>query len=449
MTVYDLVVIGDVVTPAGVLSDGWVASTGGRIAAVGCGAPPDAARRHDARGNWVLPGVIDGQTHAGSATGFDGLEPTTRAAAAGGVTTIVDMPYDNPDPVNTTEVLQQKVAAVEKLAHTDVALYVTLAPDSDAAALDALADAGAAAIKLSLFESHPTRFPRIPKDRILAFLERARTHVLPIGLHNEDQELVHAHVHAMKDAGRTGPDAHHPSRPPVAEIVATEEFLELGRASGGHVHIVHFSQARGYDLVAEARARGVQATAELCVHYLVFDEGDVRAQGNVLKVNPPIRPNEKDTIWQHLLAGNVNFVSSDHGSWPLERKTTDDVFQAAAGIPGLQTLLPAFHHVCVERGAPVTELARFLAEGPARFFGLWPRKGALQPGADADITVLEATPTRFDASATFDGLNWSPYDGMTFPSRVNATYVRGELVFADGELKSAPGHGTFVPRQRT
>ena len=447
MSDYDLVVVGDVVTPGGVVADGWVAIRQGRIAAVGSGDAPAAAHRHDARGSWVLPGAIDGQTHAGSATGFDGLEPTTRAAAAGGVTTIVDMPYDNPDPVNTPELLQQKVDAVDRLAHTDVALYATLAPDAPAATLDRLADAGAAAIKLSLYESHPTRFPRIPKDRILAFLERARDRGLPVGLHNEDQELVLAHLQAMKDAGRTGPDAHHPSRPPVAEIVATQEFLELGRASGGHVHIVHFSQARGYDLVADARAQGVEATAELCVHYLVFDEADVRAKGNILKVNPPIRPNEKDAIWQHLLAGDVNFVSSDHGSWPLARKTTDDVFQAAAGIPGLETLLPAFHNVCVERDAPVTYLARFLSEGPARFFGLWPRKGALQPGADADITVLDPTPSRFDASATHDGLNWSPYDGMTFPSRVAATYVRGELVFADGAVTSAPGHGTFVPRE--
>jgi allantoinase len=446
MSDYDLVLVGDVVTPGGVLADGWVAVRNGRIAAIGSGDAPAAKQHRDARGNWILPGVIDGQTHAGSATGFDGLEPTTRAAAAGGVTTIVDMPYDNPDPVNTPELLQQKVDAVERLAHTDVALYATLAPDAPPEHLDTLADTGAAAVKLSLYESHPTRFPRIPKDRILAFLERARDRGLPVGLHNEDQELVHAHVQATKDSGRTGPEAHHPSRPPVAEIVATQEFLELGRASGGHVHIVHFSQARGYELVADARAEGVQATAELCVHYLVFDEGDVREKGNVLKVNPPIRPNEKDAIWEHLLTGNVNFVSSDHGSWPLDRKTTDDVFQAAAGIPGLQTLLPAFHHVCVERGAPVTHLARFLAEGPAKFFGLWPRKGALQPGADADITVLAPTPTRFDASATHDGLNWSPYDGMTFPSQVSATYVRGELVFADDEVTSAPGHGTYVPR---
>lgn len=447
MTDYDLLIAGDLVTPDGVVRDGWLAIAGGTIRAVGSGDRPAAREIEDARGEWVLPGVIDGQTHAGSATGFDGLEPTTRSAAAGGVTTIVDMPYDNPDPVNSVAVLEQKAEAVHRLAHVDTALYGTVAKDAPAGTATALAEAGVAAIKLSLYESHPQRFPRIPKPQLMAVLEEMRDAGLPVGLHNEDQELVDAHVARMKAAGRTGADAHHPSRPEVAEILATADFFELGRATGAHVHIVHFSQALGYELVRQYQEQGVAATGELCVHYLVFDESDVRAQGNVLKVNPPIRPDEKDGIWAMLEAGLVAFVSSDHGSWPYERKAVDDVFQAAAGIPGLETLLPAFYDVCMQRDAAIEMVADFLAERPARFFGLWPRKGGLRPGADADVAVLDPTPYTFDQSTTHDDLNWSPYHGRRFAGGVERTFVRGRKVFERGRVLSEPGHGRFVKRE--
>jgi allantoinase len=165
MASYDLVIRGGVVTPEGVISDGWVAVSGERIAAVGSGNEPQASRRHDAGSAFVLPGLIDGQTHAGSQFGFPGLEPTTRSAVAGCITTMVDMPYDEPQPADGADVLEQKIAAIHTHAHCDVALYGTIKSVPDVAQIRALAQGGVAAFKISSFENHPIRFPRITQAR--------------------------------------------------------------------------------------------------------------------------------------------------------------------------------------------------------------------------------------------------------------------------------------------
>ncbi|RVA15804.1 dihydroorotase, partial [Mesorhizobium sp. M7D.F.Ca.US.004.03.1.1] len=236
MKSYDTVISGNVVTPERIIESGWIAVSEGKIAAIGSGSWPEAGQCHDYAGCLLLPGVIDGQTHAGSQFGFAGIEQTTRSAVAGGITTIVDMPYDEPDPVATLEVLEAKIAAVGKYAHCDVALYATVTNESDLNEVPRMVEAGACAFKISSFENHPTRFPRIRNDRALALLQRLASTNLPTGLHNEDQEIVRSTLAAFRDRGETGAENHNPSRPEVAELVATAAFLEMGRAAGAHVH---------------------------------------------------------------------------------------------------------------------------------------------------------------------------------------------------------------------
>ena len=368
----DLVVRGTVVTPSGVLPGAWVACRAGVVAAIGQGEPPNARATHDAGDAWVIPGAIDGQTHAGSFQGLRGLEPTTRSAVAGGVTTIVDMPYDDPHPVTTPELLAEKVAAVARHAHCDVALYGTVARGQGPGEVAALAAGGVCALKISAFESHPTRFPRIPADETLDLLEVAAEVGLPVGLHNENQEIVRSRVARLTAAGRTTIEWHAPSRPPAAELAATAEFLELGAVTGAHVHIVHVSVPRGYELVERYRQEGHRASAEMCVHYLCFDAAeDGPRLGARMKVNPPIRAGVRDALWTALDRGLVEFVSSDQSSWPLDSKLTCSIFTAGAGIPGLETLVPAFYGALARRRAePVRDVALYLAERPARF--LWP-----------------------------------------------------------------------------
>jgi allantoinase len=445
---YDLAVRGTIVTPSGTIPGGWVGVIGGRVAAIGSGDPPDARMHYDVGSRSVLPGIVDGQTHAGSYRGLAGIESTTRSAVAGGITTIVDMPYDNPDPLTTMERLDAKIDAIRRLAHCDVALYATVAKRQGPEAVPDLLRAGVAALKISSFESHPVRFPRIPAQEMLVLLESVAPFDIPVGLHNEDQEIVLSRIAALKAEGKTAAEWHSPSRPPAAELAATAQFLELGAQTGAHVHIVHFSLGRGFDLVARYRAEGARATAELCVHYLWFDAAeDIPRLGARMKVNPPIREGERQFLWQALERGLAEFVSSDHSSWPIDNKLTPSIFDAGAGVPGLETLLPAFYTGLKRRESDVlTRTAAYLSERPARFFGLWPRKGAIAVGADADFVVIEEKPVRFDAARTHDDLNWSPFDGAEFAMCVAATFLRGKLVYENEQILSAPGDGRFVPR---
>ncbi|WP_428374299.1 dihydroorotase [Lichenicoccus sp.] len=449
-TRFDTVLRGTLVTPGEILTGGWLAIRDGRIAALGVGAAPEAAETIDHGDSWLLPGVIDGQVHACNVRGYDGIESTTRSAIAGGVTTIVDMPYDEPEPLASVAQLRRKEAAIGRLAHCDVALYATVSRDQPISEIAALVEAGICAIKISSFENHPTRFPRIDSARTLDVLQAAARAGIVVGLHNEDQEIVRAATARLQAAGETGISAHSPSRPQAAELSATAQFLELGVATGAHTHIVHLSVPRGFDLVEQYGRSGARATGEMCVHYLLLDdEADGPLLGALMKVNPPIRGGVRDALWRALEAGQVAFVSSDHAGWPLERKQKPSIFDASAGVPGLETLLPGFFTIAAAHGTGETAFvhcARYLSEAPAKFFGLWPRKGALAVGADADVAVLERGSFPYDASQAHDALNWSPFDGMDFGVRVAATYLRGSAGVRSGRIASEPGWGRYCPR---
>jgi allantoinase len=442
------IIAGRIVTPDGIVEDGWLAIAKGKITAVGCGRNPEGEVDDYGRA-YVLPGVIDGQTHAGSQLGFPGIEPTTKAAVRGGVTTIVDMPYDEPDPTTTAAILAGKIAGIEKYAVCDVALYGTVPTTPDAKDIAELVAGGVAAFKISSFEAHPHRFPRIGNAATLMLLETLEGSGLPVGLHNEDQEIVRATTDQLRAEGKCTPDFHSASRPEVAELVATANFLEVGAATGTPVHIVHISTPEGFDLVAGYRARGVKATGEMCVHYLHFDaDTDMPRLGGRLKVNPPIRGGRRDALWKVVEAGACSFVSSDHSAWSLERKKGPTIFDDAAGMPGLETLLPSFFtdasaRCGADRAAAMT--ADMMSDRVARFFGL-SRKGRLAPGMDADVTVLAPGKTVHDSTRNAEGPGWSAYDGETFSARPIATYVRGRLAWDGDAVMALPGDGQFVAR---
>ncbi|SEP79454.1 allantoinase [Devosia sp. YR412] len=446
---FDLLLAGRVVTPSAILDNGWVAITGGSIAAVGTGARPQATEVRDFGTALLLPGAVDGQTHAGSQIGFAGMTMTSHAAVMGGVTTIVDMPYDHPTPVTTGAVLAEKVAAINALSVCDVALYGTVPTTPNLEHVEDLVAGGVCAFKISSFEAHPERFPRIGNSATLTLLKALEGRGLPLGLHNEDQEIVAATTKQFIAEGRNKPEDHSDSRPPVAELTATASFLELAASTEAHAHIVHISLADGFDLVADYQARGVNATAEMCVHYLLFDAApDMARLGGLLKVNPPIRSGEVDRLWEILESGGATFVSSDHSAWPLERKTTASIFDVAAGMPGLEAMLPAFFTEAARRkgfDAASQMTAEYLCRKPAEFFGL-SRKGQLAPGFDADVAVLAVEPMIYDARRNPLGPGWSAYDGQQFAVTPAATFVRGQQVWDGQFVTEANGLGRFVPR---
>jgi allantoinase len=449
MSSFDCVVLGTVVTASDIVADGYVAIRGETIAAIGQGPPPPAAQTLDYSDHFVLPGLVDGHMHTASAIGWPGIEGATRSAAAGGVTTCVDMPYDVPHAVTDAAVLADKIGWVERTAHVDMALYGTIRKHGGVDAIPALAAAGVCAFKLSTYEYDPVRFPRIDHPTMAAaFAEIARTG-LPVSVHNEDQELVEQLTEQAKAAGETHAIMHCRTRPPLAETMADLEIFEIGLQAGAHVHMAHSSLARGFDIAETFRGMGGRATGEACIQYLCMTEDDLVRLGGRGKCNPPFRTAEEiERIWQALLADKIAYVSTDHAPWPADHKGFPDIFACGAGLTGLQSFAPLMFTLLAERDLPLTLMATYCAERSARFHGLWPRKGAIRVGSDADLVVLQPGAFSFDETAIQDRpeLRWSPYQGRAMRARVAATVLRGRLIWDGAEVLARPGDGVFLRR---
>ena len=445
MSEYDLVVSGNVVLSDRIIQNGFVAVRGGKIAEVGEGTPPAARERQDFSGHWLIPGVIDGQVHSGSQAGQEGIGMCSRAAAAGGVTVMVEMPYDEPEPVTDATRFLRKVAIVEAESHVDVACYGTITVENGLDALPGMIEAGACGFKFSTFEANATRFPRITDDTIYEAFRRLAPTGLLCGVHNQDQEMTRRNIERMVAAGDTGPDAFGRAHTHLIENLATARIYEMGAETGARAHAVHVSTSRGFEICNMYKRAGHKATIETCVQYLMINEDEHLARfGAKIKHYPPIRSKaETELLWGHIAAGHCDFVSSDHVSWGLEKKGNENIFANTSGGPGIETLLPAFWTGCEEHGISPTMVVKQLSEGPARCFQL-ADKGALAAGKDADIVVLE--PGRFvhDPSRSFSAVRWSSFEGREFSVRVAATYVRGQLAYDGEQIVNQPGDGMFL-----
>ncbi|WP_377289883.1 dihydroorotase family protein [Rhizobium sp. SG2393] len=444
---FDLVLKGTVVLPDRIVEAGHVAVRDGTIAFIGQGAMPAARERHDLGKALILPGAIDAQVHSLSQKNQEDFVWSTRSAAAGGVTTIVDMPYDEGDLVCSGDAVRRKIAHAGAQARIDFALYGTIDPEEGPGRIGEMVEAGVAAFKFSTFGTDPKRFPRIAPNLLADCFRAIAPTGLAAGVHNEDDETVRAAMAAVRASGITDWRAHALSRPPLAELLATTQIYETGAETGCPAHVVHCSLSRGYALAAAYRASGHAATIECCIHYLVLDEeNDVRRLGGKAKINPPIRPRaEVEALWRHVADGNVTLVSTDHVSWSEDRKTDPDMLKNASGVPGLEVMLPLFVKGALERGIPLTRAAELMAKNPARHFRIDHRKGALEIGKDADIAVLTPEPFTYDAAASgHNVVGWSPYTGIELPWRVAGTWLRGQQVFDGRQVMADPGIGRFV-----
>jgi allantoinase len=438
---FDLVVRGRVVGSGAPPIHAAVAISGGRIAAVGDReAGFEADEELDFGDCLVLPGVVDAHVHSGSAPG-EGLEHATRAAAAGGVTTVADMPFDVGGTIASPEGLVRKAAVAEREALVDVALWAAVLPSGPVPAAE-LSAAGARGLALSTITVDPPRYPGVGEAQMQAAFAAAAAAGLPVAVHAEDEDLVFGGIAAERAAGRVDGLAHARSRPPESELLAVARCLRSARLTGVALHLTEITLEQSVTLAREARRGGADVTVETCPHYLLTDEDWLAEHGAAAKCNPPLRPrSDVEGLWRALAAGEL-CVASDHVAWPRERKSGGDVLAAAGGGPGVELMLPLMHDAVRARGLGVELLARVLAEAPARRLGLWPRKGGLRRGADADVVVLDP-----DAAWTVDHrrlhtpVDWSPYDGWEVRGRVVHVLARGETVCADGVVTAAPGRG--------
>jgi allantoinase len=447
MSDYDLVVTGRVVRTDRVIDGGYVAIRDGLVERVGEGPAPQAKERHDFGNAFVLPGAIDSQVHSRSQRGQEDFIWSTRAAAAGGVTTLVDMPYDADFLVCTADRVRQKISEAGKQARVDFALYGTVEPDDGPKHIADMVAAGAAAFKFSTFCTDPKRFPRIPPQTLHACFAAIASHGLAAGVHNENDEVVRAAIKTVEASGIRDYRAHALSRPRISETLAMVEVYEIAADTGCSGHVVHCSVGRGYDLCAAYRRQGFDTTVEACIHYLTLDEEhDLARLGGKAKINPPIRPRrEVEALWHHLAAGNITVVSTDHVSWSEDRKSDPDMLKNASGVPGLEVLYALLLKGLLERQLDVSWAARLLAANPARLFRIGHRKGAIETGRDADLVVMAHDPRRYDAAASgHNFVGWSPYAGIELPYRAAATFLRGKMIYDGKAVLAEPGSAAFV-----
>lgn len=446
----DLLVKGDVVLGHGVARDGAVGVIEGKVAGLyaSAGAAPAAKESLDASGCLVYPGMVDAHVHCHS-NQAETIELATQAAAAGGVTTILDMPYDIGAPVSTVEIFRAKVAEIRRVARVDVAMLATLRKQAEADEVAPLVREGACGFKMSVYETDPNRFPRIDDHVLWQVLPAIAKCGVPVGFHGEIDLIIEDLIARAKRAGQTYPLAHYETRPPVSETLAILKLLELAYWTKVKLHVFHTSQPRSVEMVQWFKAQGVDVSVETCPHYLLLDaEKDLPRVKGFAKINPSIlKQPERDGLWDHLLAGRVDIISSDHAPWLPERKNKENIFENSSGAPGLETSLPLMHDALVaKRGQDPSVVARLLCGNPAKRFGLGARKGRIALGADADFAILDPRkPFTVEARKSYSSAKWSPYDGWTVQGKVVRTILRGQTVFDGESVVAQAGYGQFLP----
>ena len=441
----DLLLHGNAVMPDGILEDAFIAVENGIITDISS-QPTTAKQTVDARGSYLLPGGIDTHVHShSSAYKPESWKRISQCAAKGGVTTIVDMPYDSPEPTITPEILKRKIEKLEQESFVDVALYGTMSKYDGIPQLRPLIDAGVAAFKFSTYETDPARFPKISNNDIVKAFEILGKTNLPVCFHAEDGDIVDPLVKELYSRGETEPHLHATSRPPVSEMTSVASLLEMARGTSVKLHIVHLTVPEGFDLLEHYRALGVDVTAETCIHYLLLDDSEFAKQRGFVKCNPPLRTKEMlEGLWQKLFENKIDFITTDHAPWASELKDKANIFDNKSGLPGLETLLPLLYHEGVtKRGLDLKTFANLISTNPAKRFNLYPHKGVLQVGSNADITVLDPRGSfTVRSSETYSVAAHTPYDGWQLNGRISHTFVRGKLVY--GSDKVSENQGKFI-----
>jgi len=425
----------------------------GRVAAIlAPSARPTVRAKEtlDASGLHILPGIVDCHVHFNEPgrTHWEGYASGTAAAAAGGTTSVLDMPLNCDPPTLTAAALASKRQAVADQALVDYAHWGGLVP-GNLDELEGLHAAGVVGFKAFLCDSGLPEYPAADDATLLDGMRRIAKLGSVLAVHAESASLTAALGEQLRAAGRRDPRAWAESRPPFAEEEAVGRTLLLARETGARVHFVHVSTAGAVRLVAAARDQGVRASLETCPHYLALDEDDLARLGPIAKCAPPLRSREQvEALWRTVLAGDVDCIASDHSPCSPEDKQrgADDIWAAWGGICGVQTLLPILLTEGTQRrGLSLSRVAQLSAANPARRFGLYPRKGTIQVGSDADLTLLDLD-REWTLAKSDLRTRWpiSPFLGRTFRGQVIATLVRGAVVYQQGKIVGESGHGQLL-----
>jgi dihydroorotase len=436
---------GKVVSPDTVI-EASIAIKDGRVLAIGAAdAMPPATETFDAKGLHILPGAIDVHVHFRD-PGYphkEDWESGTAAAAFGGVTTVFDMPNTIP-PTGTADILAAKHKIAASKAHVDFGLYGLLGDDT-IEAVPALVEGGVIGFKCYMGNT----FGKIPSPSTGAMLEAFEV-VAPTGkrisLHAETNDIMERRQKRLMAAGIHDQFAHLAARPAVVAVEAVSRAAILAEWTGARIHVLHMSSAEELRPLREAKARGVDITGETCPHYLLLSTDDYDRVPGVIAVNPPVREARNQApLWAALLDGSIDMIATDHAPHTPEEKTRNDIWTVDCGFPGVETQMPLMLNEVNAGRMSICDYVRMSSYNPARIWGLYPRKGSLQPGADADITMVDLSRDHVIRDAEIQSRSKiSPWDGRKIKGLPVHTLVRGRFVMKDRRLADTKGWGRSV-----
>ncbi len=411
--------------------------------AVSCPSPTHDHRVAGVReldaGEWlVLPGLVDPHVHINDPgrADWEGFETATQAAAAGGITTLVDMPLNSIPPTTTVEGLEAKLLAARGRCSVDVAFWGGVVP-GNRDALEPLARAGVRGFKCFLSPSGVDEFPHVSESDLREAMPLIARLNLPLLAHAEWPVLLQDPL-ADPTANPREYQTWLRSRPAASERAAIEALIRLAAEFGARVHIVHLATPEALPATEAARRSGVALTVETCPHYLTFAAEDIPDGATAYKCAPPIRERRlREGLWAGLVAGEIDFVATDHSPAPpaLKRLNDGDFVRAWGGIASLQIALSAVWTGMQSRNVPVHRLTRWLAANPAALAGLTGKKGSIAVGCDADLVFWDPdAESTVDAAALYHRHPVTPYHGARLRGRVQTTLVRGRVIVQDGQV---------------
>ena len=404
------------------------------------GVPADCELIETNEESIVMPGLVDTHVHINEPgrTEWEGFATATRAAAAGGVTTLVDMPLNSIPPTTTVAGFQAKLAAARGQCHVDVGFWGGVVP-GNTRELASLSEAGVVGFKCFLIHSGVDEFPNVTEDD----LREALPELTRLGA------LLIVHAEVPGPISRTGipacPTSYATflaSRPRAAEDEAVALMIKLAAEFGTRVHIVHHSSADSLAMLREAKAAGLKITAETCPHYLTFAAEEIPDGATEFKCCPPIREREnREQLWSALGSGTLDMIVSDHSPCPPAMKLpeTGDFLAAWGGISSLQLRLPVVWTDASRRGYSLEDLARWLCQAPAKLVGLENRKGVIAAGYDADLVIWNpAQQFKVAGAALHHRHKLTPYEGRILNGVVEKTFLRGRKIYDGGEFIGEP-----------
>lgn len=398
---------------------------------------------------YVLPGAIDAHVHSLSHQN-EGIAASTAAAAAGGVTSIIEMPFDYSGPINHIDRLRAKQDLAANEAHVDIAILGTIDPNGGWHHAESLASGGVVGFKASLFDTDAFRFPRTSDRQLLNVMAATRDVARTLCVHVENNEIIQALLEEEAAKQTVDAQSHTRTRPPVTETLGVLTAMEVAANTGSALHLCHLSLPRSVDLATWYREQGVDITLETCPHYLTFVADDLDTHRGHLKINPPLRtPADRAGLWERLGRGEIPLLTSDHAPWPKEKKEHDRMLDNSSGSPGVQNIVPVILGGALQRDPSLKLFERAIESltlGPAKRYGLDHRKGALLPGMDADIMVFvpdDQVMIRTEEQHSHAG--WTPYAGYRPGGRISHTIVRGRVIYtAENGLAVKPGQGELL-----